>query len=117
MNDDLIRRSDVLRVFYNKEPIVQGEHDGMGMLAHALWRHIREAVEAIPAVEAEPVVHAHWEDMYGGKYANPRYRCSACKEKALYRFKKNGLDQWEEVQSLTPKCSHCGAHMDEEVAE
>lgn len=59
--------------------------------------------------------HGHWEDEYGGKYANPRYRCSRCKAKALYAFEKNGLDQWFEVQALTTRCHSCGAHMDEEL--
>lgn len=62
--------------------------------------------------EVAEVVHGRWEDEYDGKYANPRYRCSACKEKALYKFKKNGLDQWVEVQALTPCCPICGAKMD-----
>ena len=69
-------------------------------------------LDALPTVDAVEVVHGRWEDMFGSKYANPRYRCSACKEKALYRLKKNGLDQWEEVQALTDYCPNCGAKMD-----
>lgn len=63
----------------------------------------------------EPVVHAHWEDAYGGKYANPRYQCSACKARALYRMEQDVLLTWHDVQSLTERCHHCGAHMDEEL--
>ena len=72
----------------------------------------KDLIAEIPTVDAVEVVHARWEDEYGGKYANPRYRCSACKEKSLYKFKKNGLDQWVEVQALTPYCPHCNAKMD-----
>lgn len=106
MGIDLISREDALNAL--KGVIARTGLHGVA---------IEVILANIPAVEAEPVVHAHWEDMYGGKYANPRYRCSACKEKTLYKFKKNGLDQWEEVQVFSDRCPHCGAHMDEEVSE
>ena len=68
--------------------------------------------------ESEPVVYAHWEDEYGGKYANPRYRCSACKEKSLYKMEQDMLLSWKQVQVLTERCHHCGAYMDDkEVAD
>lgn len=70
------------------------------------------ALANFPATEAKPIIHAHWEDMYGGKYANPRYRCSACKEKALWKNVQDELLSWHEVQALTPYCPHCGAEMD-----
>lgn len=110
MAGDLISREDALRVFYNKEPLVQGEHDGMGMLAHALWRHIREAVEAIPAVEAEPVVHAHWvpEEGFRDRYViTTIFSCSNCRGRTVVHG----------VTCRDKRCKHCGAHMDEEVAE
>lgn len=61
--------------------------------------------------ETKEVVHGQWEDIYNGKYANPRYRCSICKEKALYKFELDDLHNYKEVQALTPNCSHCGAKM------
>lgn len=36
-----------------------------------------------------------WEDEYGGKYANPRYRCPVCKERALYKFERDELGNWK----------------------
>ena len=66
----------------------------------------------VPTVDAVEVVHGRWEDMWDGKYANPRYRCSVCKEKALYKFERDLLDNWKEVQALTPNCPNCGAKMD-----
>lgn len=61
---------------------------------------IRE-IERIPSVEAEPVVHAHWE-----RFKHPSgthgIRCSHCKT-------VNGRK--------SKHCPECGAHMDEEVAE
>lgn len=67
-----------------------------------------------PTVDAVEVVHGHWEDEYGGAFANPRYRCSVCKEKALYRHEQDCLGGWHEVKALTPNCPHCGARMDGE---
>ena len=70
------------------------------------------ALANFPTVDAVEVVHGRWEDEHGGKYANPRYRCSACKERALYKFELDLLFNWKEVQALTPICPHCGAKMD-----
>ena len=67
-----------------------------------------EIIDETPTYAALP----RWEDEHGGKYANPRYRCSACKERALYKFERDLLDNWKEVQALTPYCPNCGAKMD-----
>ena len=32
-----------------------------------------------------------WIDMYGGKYDNPRYACSLCGGKALYKIERNTI--------------------------
>ena len=63
-------------------------------------------------VDAVEVVHGRWEDEHGGKYANPRYRCSVCKKRALYKFERDLLDNWKEVQALTPNCPYCMAKLD-----
>lgn len=73
---------------------------------------IRQNINDMPTVDAGEVVHGRWEDEYGGKYANPRYRCSICKEKALYKFERDLLDNWKEVQALTPNCPYCMAKLD-----
>lgn len=65
-----------------------------------------------PTVDAVEVVHGRWEDMWGGKYANPRYRCSVCKEKALYKSVQDELLSWHDVQVLTPYCPYCMAKLD-----
>ena len=70
------------------------------------------AVASAPTIDLEsPRPQGTWEDEYGGKYANPRYRCSVCKEKALYKMKLDHLGGWHEVQALTPSCPNCGAKM------
>lgn len=58
------------------------------------------------------VVHGRWEDMWDGKYANPRYRCSVCKEKANYKPVQDELLTWHDVQALTPYCPYCMAKLD-----
>ena len=64
------------------------------------------------AVDAVEVVHGRWEDVWGGKYANKKYRCSVCRGKALYDTKQDSLGSWSAEQELTPICPHCGAKMD-----
>lgn len=54
---------------------------------------------------------AEWEDEFGGKYANPRYRCSLCKVRANYKMVQDELMSWHEDQALTDYCPYCGADM------
>lgn len=114
VDGDLISRADLM-----KYPIRLDHYDKENGNEHFVFgvESVLEYAEYLPTIEAEPVVHAHWEDEYGGKYANPHYRCSACKEKALYKMEQDLLLSWHEVQALTPICHKCGAHMDEEVAD
>ena len=77
-------------------------------------RCVKFALWLNKTVDAVEVVHGRWEDEYGGAFVNPRYRCSVCKEKALYRHEQNSLGGWEAVQALTDCCPNCGAKMDGE---
>lgn len=72
----------------------------------------RDSLKDAPTVDAVEVVHGRWEDVYGGKYANPRYVCSVCKEKSTYTFVRGLLGGYKEMQALTPYCHNCGAMMD-----
>lgn len=59
-------------------------------------RLIRHALAVAPAADVAPVTHGEWiEDDYGYN------RCSAC-----------GWE-WDEPESVTPYCPHCGAKMGE----
>ena len=69
-------------------------------------------IAELPDADAVEVVHGRWEDEHGGKYANPRYRCSVCNKRALYKFEIDLLDNWHEVQALTPICPYCMAVLD-----
>ena len=74
-------------------------------------------IDLIPRIDAVKVIHAHWKDIYGGKYANPRYACSSCGGKALWNSVQDELLSWHEVQVLSDFCPHCGAKMDGGVAD
>lgn len=60
----------------------------------------------------EPVKRGRWVDRYGGKYANPLYECSECKEAALYEYRRDNLGHCYTVQALSAVCPHCGAKME-----
>ena len=72
---------------------------------------VLRSVDEIPAADVVERKRGEWEDEYGGAFANPRYRCSVCKEKALYRHEQDCLGGWHEVQALTDFCPNCGAEM------
>ena len=63
--------------------------------------------------DVEVVVHAHWVDRYGYKYANKLYVCSRCGKKALFEIQRDELGHEHIVQSFTDRCPECGAYMDE----
>ena len=73
---------------------------------------IEYAIDNIPTVDAVEVVHGRWVDRYGGKYANPVYDCSECKNAALGKLKTDELGTSRFVQELSAVCPNCGARMD-----
>jgi DNA-directed RNA polymerase subunit RPC12/RpoP len=66
----------------------------------------------MPTIDTVEVGHGYWVDRYGGKYANPLYVCSECKEKALYKVEVDVLGSEQIVQDLSYFCPKCGARMD-----
>ena len=72
-------------------------------------------IDSIPGVDAVKVVHGRWVDRYGGKYANPLYECSACKNTivptTVYKIEVDVLGHEHIVQALTDYCPNCGADM------
>ena len=57
-------------------------------------------IDSIPTIEAKPVVHAHWDEVSGG-----RTICTNCGNYPLY-------DYFGRLK-LSDVCPHCGAQMDE----
>lgn len=98
---ELIRRSDVL-----KFPIRRDHYDREHGNPHFISgiETVMEYVEFIPAAEAEPVVHAHWDS---------QNRCSNCCVPAI----SHDLDEEVEAFYLTRRCPDCGARMDEPYEE
>jgi hypothetical protein len=67
--------------------------------AYIRYADVARVVENALAVEAEPVVHARWTFESLIQIAP---NCGNCKMQSIMRY---------------PRCPHCGAHMDEEVAD
>lgn len=86
MTGDLVYREDVLSAL--KGVIARTGVYGVS---------IEVILANIPAVEAEPVVHARWERVLIDGCLG-RWRCSAC-------------EKWQVKKSK--RCPECGAHMDE----
>ena len=64
-------------------------------------------VEALPTIEAKPVVHAHWEKVREGLHI-----CSYCKVKAPIES-----DEYDYMESLSAYCPLCGSQMDEKESD
>lgn len=78
---------------------------------YPFWQ-FSQAIAQAPIIEAAPVVHGRWVDRYGGKYDNPVYDCSECKNAALGKLKRDELGTDRFVQELSGVCPHCGTRMD-----
>jgi rubrerythrin len=77
----------------------------------------KQDIDRMPAVDAVEVVHGRWKDAFGGKYENPKYICSVCKNRALYTAVLTQLGNWRDEQDLSNYCPNCGARMDLEVKD
>jgi hypothetical protein len=89
------------------------EYIERGALLEKAVNGIVAAIDVLyaPAADVAPVVHGRWEDVYGGKYQNKRYRCTVCQEKALFKFYQDELLSWHDEQKLSNYCPNCGANM------
>lgn len=88
VKDDLISRQAVLAALSSRLSIVD-------------MIRVAEIVENVPAVDAEPVVHAHWERVIPTKSAakwSTKVSCSNCHREGYTRY---------------PRCPNCGAYMSE----
>lgn len=63
-----------------------------------------EDIDNAPTIEAKPVVHAHWDEVSGG-----RIICTSCGNYPLY-------DYFGRIK-LSSRCPTCGAQMDEVVSD
>ena len=101
MSGDLISRGELEKALSELGRMyIEGIVDDKAYLPE---QRVYEVLRSIPAVEAEPVVHAHWirsgQIIYGGSRCFNDY-CSRC-----------GARGYDDMK----RCPECGAHMDEEV--
>ena len=69
-------------------------------------QYCQEAVQFAPSIEAEPVRHGRWDEVWCFDYMDYTHYCSECNYDALT---KEGT-MHDEV--LTSYCPNCGAKMD-----
>lgn len=99
-----------MALYIDVEPVIKQltatvvTDDSIGMGIQMGLNRAMEILAKAPIVEAEPVVHAHWDS---------QNRCSNCCVPAI----SHDIDEEVEAFYLTKRCPYCGAHMDEEVAE
>ena len=96
MTGDLISRKALISKMF---PYGMPDGGNYGINARA----VRDTIVGAKAVEAEPVVHAHWVDRPDGAYRI----CTNC---------RSGIPTMQRPL-MWLRCPVCGAHMDEEVAE
>ena len=97
-------------------PFGRGEYDHKNANPHFVngCETYKEWLEAIPAADVAPVIHAHWKakiDPLGNKY----HYCSACKTEVLWRDYR-GILLRVDIENA-PFCPSCGAVMDESEGE
>ena len=94
MNNDLISREAALEIVMKYCP----DDDGSCSSANVDLREMLDEIEAIPAVDAEPVRHGHW------KSRGNSLECSECG----HEFTKY---DWEGSIVAYYWCPSCGAKM------
>ena len=81
---------------------------------------LKEAIERVPTVDAEPVRHGHWtiedivtyERSYGGILYEPVYKCSCC-GRVTESYVRGDEPIMPEDADFPKFCGNCGAKMDE----
>ena len=112
MNNDLISRSALLGG-YDVRKVTEYDESGCGLEYKAVSV---EAIEAAPAVDAEPVRHGVWKpvmlkNVFGQEFVY-RHACSICCEYALHE-----CANYDAEEELSDYCPNCGAKMDAEVED
>ena len=82
--------------YYIRREAIKYEQWNVGPLCEPLMVVRKSVIDNLPTADVAPVTHGEWiEDDYGYN------RCSAC-----------GWE-WDEPESVSPYCPHCGAKMEE----
>lgn len=115
-NEKRLIDAKLLLEYLGEEPYIWTDTDAE-IQEHSDWLRFKEMIERQPTVDAAPVVHGRWEDVFKGEYAWKRYKCPVCREYALYRHEQDVLGKWKTVQVLANYCPNCGAKMDQKEDE
>ena len=82
--------------------------------AYVRYADVTAAIERALAVEAELVVHAHWKAVLEpntvDNYGEPVYHAECSRCGCYWGYVKRAREYFK-------RCPHCGAYMDEEVAD
>ena len=110
MKSDLISRSELLENYGLKDAVKYGNktrEQAYHSVDTLMLYEIADMIESAPAVDAVPVVHAHWIDT-GRSDDNDNYDfvCCRCKHTDIHSR-----------QVKVPYCWFCGARMDEQEAQ
>ena len=105
---DLIDRQAAIDAINSVFPLKNfSDLDIIGMTRTAQIWECAEAIEKLPAIDAEPVRHGRWMDGHRAGYELSLYWFIYCSE-CLYERDDDDHDK------DTPFCPHCGARMDKE---
>lgn len=99
MNDDLISRKALLSGF-DVRKVTEYDESGCGVNYKAVPV---KAIEAAPAVDAEPAKHGKWIEHYA--YGAWHYDCPFCDDGYATKKREKKPENY---------CSNCGAKLDKE---
>lgn len=98
---------------YRMKEAAEYPHNAVSKNSREALKKAEEILESMPTIEAEPVVHAHWEEV-----DDFWSRCSNCKE--LVQCGLSGGQMDRELEAFKKGetlfwgwCPHCRAKMDE----
>ena len=98
---DLIRRSDLLRILENNEPMNWRDTDEE-ITERACWYWFKKVVEDAHAIEVEPVRHGEWVHTDKAASWKSKDECGECHYHTADRIDLSCFNY----------CPNCGAKMD-----
>lgn len=106
---DLIRRGDLLKPDEKSDKIlILGGRVGAGKTLAMAEALMKRKIEAVPAVDAVPVVHGRWIPADGEGETCDEWDCSICERRLTFGEEM----ETDEVYELNHYCPNCGAKMD-----
>lgn len=101
----LIDGDALIEKFNEKTDLAECLVDARAAKRFATFCALADAVEEMPTVDAEVVVHGQWEESEDDWFGTTVYTCSKCREEFV-------LVEGTPEQNLWNYCPNCGAKMD-----